>query len=125
MRAVPLGQLDGLARSASQVIKLGASGLAASDRLDIEYVGRVEREDPFDALAADHPPDSEGLANTPALAGDHGAAEYLRAFLLALFDSAANVNDIAYLEVRNLFLETFAFNCIQYFSFHWSFSYST
>ncbi len=113
MRAVPLGQLDGLARPASQVIELCASGLAASDRLDIEHVGRIDRKNSFDALAASHSPDRKGFIDTSALAGNHGAAEYLRAFLFAFCDSAANVNNIADLEVRNLFLDTLAFNCIQ------------
>jgi hypothetical protein len=30
-----------------------------------------------------------------------------------------DVNNIAYLEVRDIFLEAFAFNGIQHFSLHW------
>ena len=110
MVAVPLGELDGLACPVTQIIELGPSGLAASDGLDIEDVGRMQREDSFDALAADHSPDGEGFVNAPAFPGDDRAGKYLRSFLFALFDTAMNLDDIAYLEVRDLALKTFALN---------------
>jgi len=124
MGAVPLGQPDGLARPVAQVVQLGPPGLAASDRPDVEHIGRVQRENPLDAFVIDDPPDRKALIDAAALAGDNRTGEYLRTFLVSLSDSAANVHDVAYLEVRNLALETFTFNCIQYFGFHWSFSYS-
>jgi hypothetical protein len=66
--AVPLGELDGLAGPVAQIIELGPPGLAASNRLDIEHVGRMQREDSFDAFITDHSPDGEGCINTPASA---------------------------------------------------------
>jgi hypothetical protein len=121
--AVPLGQLDGFARSLAQVIQLRPSCLAASDRPYIQDVGRMQREDSLDALVIDDSPDREVFVDAPAFARDYRAGKHLRALFVALFDTAVNIHYIAYLEVRDIVLETFAFNSIQYFSFHWFFSY--
>ena len=110
MVAVPLGEPDGLAGPTTQIIELGSPGLAASDRLDIEDIGRMQREDSFDALVTDHSPDREVFINTPAFAGNDRAGKYLRSLFVALFDTAVNLDDITYLEVRDLVLETLAFN---------------
>ncbi len=123
MVAVPLSELDGLAGPTTQIIELGSPGLAASDRLDIENIGRVQREDSFDALVTGDSPDGEVFVYAPASAGNNRTGEYLRSLFVALFDTAVNIHYIAYLEVRDIVLETFAFNSIQYFSFHWFFSY--
>jgi hypothetical protein len=110
--AVPLGELDGLAGPVTQVIELGSPGFAASYRLDIENIGRMQREDSFYALVGDDPPDGEGFVNAPAFAGDYRAGKYLRSLFVALFDPAVNLDYITYLEVRDLALKTFAFNGI-------------
>jgi len=110
MVAVPLGKPDGLAGPVAQIIELGPPGLAASDRLDVEDIGRMQREDSFDALATDHSPDREVFVNAPAFAGNDRAGKYLRPLFFALFDTAVNLDDIAYLEVRDLILETLALN---------------
>jgi len=39
MVAVPLREFDGLAASIAEVVQFGSSGFAASDGLDVEYVG--------------------------------------------------------------------------------------
>ena len=107
---MPLFELDGLAGPTTQIIELCSSGLAASDRLDIGDVRRVQREYPFDALVTGESPDGEVFVNAPAFAGNDRAGEYLRPLFIALFDTAVNFYDITYLEVRDIVLETFALN---------------
>jgi len=108
--AVPLGELYGLAGPFTQIIELGPPGLAASDGLDIEDIGRMQREDSFDSLATDHSTDREGFIDAPAFACDYHAGKDLRSLFVALFNTAVNLDDIAYLEVRDLALKTFALN---------------
>jgi len=108
--AVPLGELDGLAGPITQIIELGSPGLAASDRLDIDDIGRVQGKDPFDTLVIDNPPDGKVFVNAPASARNDRAGKYLRSLFVALFNTAVNLYDITYLEVRDLVLETFTLN---------------
>ena len=110
MVAVPLFEPDGLAGPVTQIIELGSPGPAASDRFDIEDIGRMQREDSFDALVTDHSPDREVFINAPAFASNDRAGKYLRSLFVALFNTAVNLDDITYLEVRDLILETLAFN---------------
>jgi len=105
--AVPLGKLDGLAGPITQIIELGPPGLAASDRLDIDDIGRVQWKDSFDTLVIGDPPDGEVFVNAPAFACNDRAGKYLRSLFVALFNTAVNLYDITYLEVRDLVLETF------------------
>jgi len=116
--AVPLRQPDGLARSVTQVIQLCPPCFAASDGLDIQDVGRMQREDSLDALVVDDSPDREALVDAPAFAGDYRAREYLRALLVAFFDAAVNVHYIAHLEVGYAALKTLTLYGVQNFSFH-------
>ena len=106
--AVPLGELDGLAGSVAQVIELGPPCFAASNRLDIENIGRMQREDALDSLVGDDPPDCEVFINAPAFAGDYRAGKYLRPLLVALLNAAVYLYDIAYLEMRDLLFERLA-----------------
>jgi hypothetical protein len=108
--AVPLSEPYGLAGPVTQIIELGPPCLAASDRLDIDDIGRMQRENSFDALATDHSPNSEVFINAPAFAGDYRAGKDLRSLFIALFDTTVYLYDIAYLEVRDLALKTFALN---------------
>ncbi len=110
MVAVPLSELDGLACLTTQIIELSSPGLAASDRLDIDDVRRVQGENPFDALVSSESPDGEVFVNTPAFAGNDRAGEYLRSLFVALFNTAVDLDDIAYLEMRDIVLETLALN---------------
>ena len=79
----------------------------------------MKREDSFDSLVIDNAPDREGFVNAAALAGDYSPGKYLGAFLVALFYTAVDIYNVAYFEVRYFFPQTFAFNRIQYFRFHW------
>ena len=119
MLTVPLGQPDGLAGSLAKVIQLRTSGLAAADWSYVDDIRRVNGEDSLDALVVDDAADREVLVDTPALARDYRAGEYLRAFLVALDDSAMHIDHVTHLEVRYFFLQTFTFNGVQQFSFHW------
>ena len=110
MVAVPLGELDGFSASVAQIIELGPPCFAASDRLYIDDVWRMKREDSFDALVGDDPADREVFVNAPAFAGDYRAGEYLRSLFVALFNPAVYLYKITYLEVGELVLETLALN---------------
>jgi hypothetical protein len=110
MVAVPLFEPDCLAGPITQIIELGPPGLAASDRLDIYDVRRVQREDSFDALVTGESTDGEVFVNAPAFAGNHRAGKYLRSLFVAFFNTTVNLYDIAYLEVRDFILETLALN---------------
>jgi len=107
---MPLFEPDGLAGPIAQIIELGSPGLAASDRLDIEDIGRMQREDSFYALVTDDSPNGEVFVNAPAFAGNDRAGKYLRSFFVALFNTAVNLDNITYLEVRDLVLKTLALN---------------
>jgi hypothetical protein len=112
MVAVPLGESDGFAGSLAEEIKLGPAFLTASDRLNIQNVRRVQREDSLHAFVVDDSTDSKALVNTPAFPADHRPGKDLRAFLVALSDPAVNVYHVANLEMRNILLQTLAFNGI-------------
>ena len=79
----------------------------------------MKREDSFDTLVTDHASNREGFVNASTLAGDYSAGKCLGALFVALFYTAMDIYNIAYFEVRYFFLQTFAFNRIQYFCFHW------
>jgi hypothetical protein len=110
--AVPLAELDGLAGPVAQVIELGPPFFAAADRLDVDDVRRMQREDALDALIVDDPADGEGRVDAPAFARDDRAGEYLRPLFVAFFDPAVDIDDVADLEMRDTGLETLAFNGI-------------
>ena len=110
MVAMPLFEPDCLAGPATQIIELCPPGLAASDRLDIDDVWRVQGKYSFDALATGESPDGEVFVNAPAFAGNDRAGKYLRSLFVALFDTAVDLDDIAYLEVRDIVLKTLALN---------------
>ena len=113
MFAVFLDELCGLACSLAEVIQLGSSGLAASSRLDIDDIGRVQREYPFDAFAGDDSADSELSIYAPAFAGDDRTRKDADTFLVAFFDSAMDVNYVADFKMRNILLQAFAFDQIK------------
>ena len=112
MVAVPLGEPDSLAGPLPEEIKLGPAFLATADRLDIQHVRRMHREDAFHALIIDDSPDRKGLVNTPAFPADNRAGKDLRALLVALPDPAVNVHHVADLEMRDIIFQTCAFNGI-------------
>ena len=118
MVAVALCQADGFACAIAQVIELCSSRLSASDGRYVQNVRRMKREDSLDPFMPHHPAYGEGLADSAALACDYRAVERLRAKLIALFDSALHIDDIAYLEVRNVVLQALILNGIKYFSLH-------
>ncbi len=118
MFAVSLSEPDGFAGSLAEVIQFCPPCFSTSNGPDINYIWRVKREDSFDALVIDNPPDCEVFVNAAALAGDYCAGKYLCALFVAFSDAAADIHTIAYFKMRYVFLQTFAFNRIQYFCFH-------
>jgi hypothetical protein len=108
--AVSLGQSDGLAGPLPEEIEFGPAFFAAANRLNVQDVRRMQREDSFDAFVVDDSPDREALVNAPPFAGNDRPGEDLGSLLVALFDQAVHVYDVADLEVRDITLETLAFN---------------
>ena len=112
MIAVSLSQFDGLAGSLAEVVQFCPAGFAASNRLNIQNVRRMQRENPLYPFVIDDPPDRESLVDSPAFAGDYRAGKDLCSRFVAFLDSAVDVNHIADLKMRNLVLQTFALNSV-------------
>ena len=104
MVAVALCEADGFAGALSQVIELCSSCLSASDGPYVEYVRRMKREDSLDAFVPDHSAYGEGFVDSAAATRDNGAVKDLGTDLIALFDSAADIDNIADLKVRDVVL---------------------
>ena len=104
MLAVSVSEADGLAGSLAKVIEFCASCFAAADRLDIDDVRRMQREDSLDALVIDDPPHSECFADAAASSGNYSAGEYLYTLFVAFLDAATDIYGIAYFKVRYLLL---------------------
>ena len=112
MIAVPLGELDGFAGSLAEVIQFRPAGFAATNRSDIENVGRMNRENPLDSLVINNTSYCEGFVNSPIFAADHRAGKYLCPGFIAFLNPAMDIDDITNLKVRNFILETFALNSV-------------
>ena len=113
MFAVFLYELGRFTGSLAEVIQFRSSGLAASSRFDIDDIGRVYGEYPFDAFARDDSADSEGRADAPAFAGDDRARKDTDTFLVAFFDSAMDVNNVPDFKMRKILLQAFAFDLVK------------
>jgi len=110
--AVSLSESNRLAGPLAEEIQFCTPCFAASNRLDIEYVRRMKREDSLHAFVIDDSPHRKGLVNAPPLSGDYRAGEYLNTLFVAFSDSAMNINHIAYFKMRCIFPETLAFDGI-------------
>jgi hypothetical protein len=104
MVAVSLGEPDRLARTFTEVVQLCPPCLAATKRPDIENIRRMKRKNSLDTFVVNNATDGKVFINPTTLACDNGACKYLRTFFIAFFDAAVDVNDIAYLKMRYLFL---------------------
>jgi len=109
---MPLGESDSLAGPLPEEIELGPAFLAAADRLNVQDVRRMQWENSLYAFVIDDSPDGEALVNAPSFPADDRPGKDLRALLVAFFDPAVNVHHVADLEMRNIILQTFAFNGI-------------
>ncbi len=107
-----LRQSYGFSGAFSQVVKFGTFGFAAAQRPDVEDVRTIQREGALDAFVVDDSADGEHLIYPPAFACDDGAGEDLHPLLVALDDSAMDIDRIAYFEMRDIVLEALAFDRI-------------
>jgi hypothetical protein len=110
--AVSLGELHRLAGTLPQIIQFGPSRLSAADGLDVDNIGRMQRKDSLDTLVVDDSSHRKGLVYAPPFSRNHRAGEYLHPLLLALSDSAVNIDGIAYFKMRDFLLEAIALNRI-------------
>jgi len=113
MVAMTLREPDRLTRAIAQVIQLGSSRFSASDRCYAQNIRRVKRENSLDAFLAHHPAYGESLVDSAAFACYHRAVKNLSADLVALFDSALHIDNIAYLEMRNPALQALILNGVE------------
>jgi hypothetical protein len=89
MVAVTLRQLHGFAASVSEIIKLGASGPAASNRLDVDNVRRMQGKCPFHAFVRNNTPNGKGLVYATTFTGNHRAGKN---FLRLLLSTASKIS---------------------------------
>ncbi len=111
-------ELDGFSGAFAEEVEFCSSGLSASNRLYIDDIGRVKREDTLDTFAAYHPAYGEHFIDPTSLAGDYRAVKDLDTFLLAFFDLVVDVNDIADFEIRHVFFQALGFDSVEQFGFH-------
>jgi hypothetical protein len=97
-----LGQPDGFAGAFSQVVKLGAFCLAASQGPDIDYARAMQRENTLDTFIVND-----------STHGEH----FVYAAAFALFYFTVYIDRVADLEVRQVGFQALAFDGIQQFSF--------
>ena len=110
--AMPMCQFGSLAGPLPQKIKLGPAFLTAPDRLNVQHVRRMQRENALHTFVIDDSPNGKGFINTPAFPADHRPGKDLRALLVALPDPTVNVHHVPNLEMRDIVLQTRAFNGI-------------
>ena len=99
-----MSESGGLSCAFAEIIELCPPCFAAANRLDIDDVGGMQREDPFDALVIDDSADCESFANAAAFACDYSAGKYLCTLFFTLLDRATDIYGIAYFKVGNFFL---------------------
>ena len=114
MLAVASRKSDRFAGSLAKVIELRTFCFSASDRLDAEDTGAVEREYALDPFVIYDSPNREGLVHAASFSCDYRAGEDLGTLLVALFYSRAHIDHIAYFKMRYIFPETFALNSVQH-----------
>ena len=112
MVTVALREPDGLAGPLTKEIEFCAPCFATSNRLYINNIWRMKRENSLHAFAGHDTPHCESFVNSASFAGNNGAGKYLRSCFVTLFDAAMDIHHIAYLKVRNVLPETLALNGI-------------
>lgn len=122
MFAVPLFELDGFACTLTKVIQFGASDLAATNGLYIKNIGGMDWEYTLYAFVVDNPTNGKGFIHAASPTGDNRTCEYLSADFVALLDTAMDIHDITYLEMRSIFLKRLALDSFKQFRFHSSIS---
>ena len=118
-----VSEFDGLAGALAEIIKFCPPFFAALDRLNGNNIRRMQRENSFYAFIADDAADGKEAVHTAASACNYCAGKDLDTLFIAFFDFAVDVNGIADLKMRNIFLKTFIFNSIEQFSLHGQYSY--
>src|SRR5206468_5272749 len=96
-----LGDASGLPGTATQIVELGATNVAAAHDLDMVDDRRIEREDALDALAEADLADGEAGADALVGAGDAHALEVLDAGAVAFDDLHADAQRSAGAEFGN------------------------
>jgi hypothetical protein len=104
MFASTLSQSYSLAFSVPEEVKLGPTGLSASDSLYVNNVRRMQRETSLNTLVTENATNGKVFVNTATATGNDSAAEYLDTLLVTLFDHTMNVYRITDLKIRNFFL---------------------
>jgi hypothetical protein len=113
-----VSEFDGLAGALAEIIEFCTPFFAALDWLNGNNVRRMQRKDSFYAFIADDSADGKEAVYAAASACNYCAGKDLDTLFIAFLDFAVDVNGIADLKVRNIFLKTFTFNSIEQFSLH-------
>ena len=89
----------------TQVIQLRASYLTVADDVNLDNVGRMDREDLLHAAAVRNASDGEGFGDAAAVLGDNGTLEHLNSLARTLNDFVVDANGVTDVDLGNLSLE--------------------
>ena len=118
MFAVALSEPNSFAGSLAKEIQFCPSRFAASNRLYVNNIRRMEREYSLYTLVIDNSAYREGLVDSAAFAGNYYACKDLNPFFVAFLDSAVHIDRIAYFEMRYVLLEVLTLYSVKQFCFH-------
>ena len=100
--------LCSLAKTVAQIVQLRAANLAVADALDVDNVGRMERENLLAADTIGDAANGDGFFDTAVLLGDDGALEDLDSFAGTFLAFDMTANGVATLNFRQLLLHVLA-----------------
>ena len=104
--ATALFEADGFADTVAEEVELRASHHAGTFDNDFVDARRVKRELTFDTFAGNDAANGEGFVDASASSGNDGAAEDLDAFFVAFQNLRVDIDGVADLKFRLLFLHT-------------------
>ena len=89
----------------TQVVQLSASDLTVADDVDLNNVGRVDREDLLHTAAVGDTSDGEGLGDAAAVLGDNGTLKHLNSLTRTLNDLVVDADGVTDVDLGHLGLK--------------------
>jgi len=110
MAAMPLRQPNSFTLTAPEVVQFRPPGLAATDRLNIKNIRRMQREYPLNTFVSGKPANSKRLVYAAPSAGDHDTGKYLHTALGTFGNLTMHIDRITYLKIGCLVFKALAFH---------------